>query len=278
MSSTTAADKPLLDKTVLLLCSSLKFEAIGSALLMMGARVLPLQVITVRPIDKPAELDSALSSIDLYHWIVFTSSHAVLFFVRRMRELQMSLDRLGGLEVCAVGPATARTAEECGIRVSLVPDEFVAEGVLKSLASRLGDLRNLKGQRILLPRAREAREILPSELTSAGAAVDVAVCYETVQAEVDEVQVRAIRMHPPDLMVFTSSSNVTNFVAIVGESDAARLIRGATIAVLGPITARTLEANGKTPEILPAENTIPGLLEAIRIHFGKKTETADERG
>lgn len=233
----------------------------------MGARVRPFQAISIRPAEDLSALDCALASLEKYDWIIFTSAHAVVFFERRLRERQIPAERLACLEICAVGPATAKKASECGIRVSLVPREFVAEGVLRALAERVGGAARLAGMRILIPRAKEAREILPDGLTAAGATVDVAVCYETVRAEADPALVADVRNNPPDLIVFTSSSNVAHFASIVGDAEARRLFAQATIGVLGPVTAKTVEDYGKRPEILPRENTIPSLLESIRTHY-----------
>lgn len=267
MPASPAAAQPLSGKSALLVCSPLKIAPLTVGLESMGARVSQIQAISIRPIENPAALDRALASLDSYSWIVFTSSYAVLIFSRRMSELRVPVEKLAQLQVCAVGPATARMAAEHGIPVSLVPDEFLAEGVLEAIARRVGSLNKLHGQRILLPRAKEAREVLPRELSSAGAVVDIAVCYETTPAEVDWARVEEVRKHPPDLMVFTSSSNVTGFATIMGTIDATRLISNATVAVLGPVTAKTVESYGKRPEILPCENTIASLLEAVRRHF-----------
>jgi len=271
MAAPTEPGRPLRGKSALLICSPLKAEPLAGGLESLGAGVQTFQAISIRPLENTAPLDAALASLDDYRWIIFTSSYAVTFFARRMAELGVPPERLAHLQVCAVGPATAERAAQSGIRVSLVPQEFVAEGVLKALAQRLGGVENLKGQRILFPRAKEARELLLSELTAAGAIVDLAVCYETVQAEPDPNLVVQIVRHPPDLLVFTSSSNVAHFVSIVGIGESRHLLEKTTIAVLGPVTAKTVESFGKLPEIVPHQNTITSLLESIRVYYeGKK--------
>ncbi len=258
---------PLAGKSAVLVCSPLKAEALETGLEAMGAKVRLFQAIAVRPVDDTAALDVALACLPAYSWIIFTSAHAVIFFARRMRELAVPSEKLDRVGICAVGPATAKKAEECGLRVSLVPHDFVAEGVLEALAQRLGDVRLLAGRKILIPRAKEARNVLPEALSAAGAVVDIAVCYETVQAEADPAAVAEVRAHPPDLIVFTSSSNVASFASLVGVRDLTGLLAAATIAVLGPVTAKTVESFGKRPEILPLQNTIPSLLECIRAHY-----------
>jgi uroporphyrinogen III methyltransferase/synthase len=260
-------EQPLRNKSALLVCSPLKAPGLIEGLKSLGAVVLPLQAIDIRPLENTDQLDSALRSLEQYDLVIFTSSYAVRHFVRRMAELGVPIERAGKLRTCAIGPATAAAAEECGITVSILPQEFVAEGVLEELARRAGGLQGLRGQKILLPRAKDAREILPRKLRDAGAQVDVAPCYETVQAAPDGSIVEEIKSRPPDLLIFTSSSNVTNFAVIAGADDARRILQSATVAVLGPITARTVESYGKRPEILPEQSTIPSLLAAIRLYF-----------
>lgn len=261
--------EPLSSKRILLACSALKFDALAAGLEAMGGIVIPFQALAVRPFENPEVLDRAIHSLHTYDWIIFTSAHAVLVFADRARGLKVPEERMRALTVCAVGPATAEAARDCGIPVSLVPGEFVAEGILRALAGRLGGIAALSGKRVLIPRALKAREILPRELASAGAIVEIAPCYETVEVEVGEEAKEAIRRQPPDLAVFTSSSNVAAFSASMGDSDARRLFSVMTVATLGPITAAALEPFGKAPEILPPENTIPALLEAIRTHYSR---------
>jgi uroporphyrinogen III methyltransferase/synthase len=270
MPSEAHAEKPLADKTVLLVCSALKVDALAAGLRSMGAHVRAFCAIEARPVRDSGPLDDAIRNLQDYAWLIFTSAHAVLFFANRLAELGVPAERFASIQICAVGPGTARTAAERGFRVSLIPEEFVAEGVIKSLARRMGSLEALRGKRILLPRAMKARDVIRTELEAAGAVVDIAVCYETVEAENDPILAADIKSHAPDVIVFTSSSNVISFVSILGEADAKPLLASTTVATLGPITANTLVSFGKTPEILPGQNSIPGLLEAIRRHFKRE--------
>ena len=123
------------------------------------------------------------------------------------------------------------------------------------------------GCRILLPRAKEARDILPRTLESAGARVDILPCYENVLPEVDEAMVRGIVREPPEIVVFTSSSTVTNFAKILGGNNLKSVFERSTVAALGPITAGTIESLGKRVAILPKENTTASLLQALASHY-----------
>lgn len=259
------ASMPLINRRVLVACSPQKLEALVAGLTSMGAEVQSLPVIKIREISDRKAVNSSLAQLETYSWIVFTSSHGVLFFSRYLNELGAVPGRP---RVCAVGPATATTARRCGFEVSLVPEDFVAEGIVHALALQQGGIDGLAGRRILLPRAKEARDILPRELSAAGAIVDVVPCYETVPGEIDDEALHLIRERKPDLLVFTASSTVRNFVTLLDQNDEGRkILNSASVAALGPVTAQTVESFGKKCNIVPVENTIPSLLEAIRKHY-----------
>ncbi len=257
----------LKDKYVAVACSPEKSTKLLNGFRDMGAEVILLPVIAIQEAEDKSKLDAALSNLSHYSWIIFTSSYAAIFFAERMRTLGMAADQSKHNDICALGPGTAATLRERGIKVSLVAEEHVGEGVLEALASQHGDLRQLAGKRILIPRAKGARDILPRELSAAGATVEIVTCYETVQGNVAPELLRSISRRAPDLLVFTSSSTVRNFVEILGREAASTLLGKAVVAALGPITGKTAESFGKKPEIIPSESTIPALLNAVRDFF-----------
>ncbi|MBZ5498285.1 MAG: uroporphyrinogen-III synthase [Acidobacteriia bacterium] len=251
----------------MLACSEMKAGALVAGLEALGAEVLVFPVIRIRAVTDHSIMDAALDELAEYSWIIFTSAYGVRFFLNRMQERGIAKDRCRRLRICAVGPATADALERSGIRVSLVPGEFAAEGILAALAEKHGGMNGLAGLRILLPRAREARDLLPRALQAAGARVDVVPCYENTLPELDRDCVQSVLRHPPHLLVFTSSSTVNNFVTLLGNIHGVKMLADATVAVLGPVTARTVAAFGKQAEIVPCENTIPSLLESIRLYY-----------
>jgi uroporphyrinogen III methyltransferase/synthase len=263
------SSKPLLNRTVLVTCSEKKIGELLAGLESMGARAIPFPVIEIRGLEDTHVLDRALASLHEYSWIVFTSTYGVSFFMCRLKER----GKPGGMtplpKICAIGPATARAVQEAGYEVSLVPERFVAEGIVEALASYSGGLSDLSGQRILLPRAREGRDLLPAVLAASGVRVDVVPCYENVRAEFEESFLQAIRASKPSLIVFTSSSTVRNMIDILGQEEGKRMLMESVIAVLGPVTANTAEAFGKRAEIVPEENTIASLLEKIYEYYGR---------
>jgi uroporphyrinogen III methyltransferase / synthase len=267
--------KPLLNRTIVVACSAKKMVELVAGLEEMGGNALPFPVIQAQEIEEKELLDRSLASLHTYAWIIFTSAYSVSFFMKRLNELGTGTQYMP--KICAIGPATAKTVKEFGYEVALVPEQFIAEGIVEALGKLAGGLHALAGQHILLPRAREGRELLPTALIASGAFVDVVPCYQTVRAEFGENAIQRLRTTMPDLIVFTSSSTVRNMIDILGQEDGKRMLLESVVAVLGPVTASTAESFGKRAEIIPKENTIASLLEEIRAYFGRDGSTVDSR-
>lgn len=178
---------------------------------------------------------------------------------------------LAGRLLCCIGPRTAQELERFGVRADLVPTEYQAEGVLAAL-----NQQEIRTSRILIPRAEVARELLPDELRAGGAHVDVVPVYRTVAPNLSaEGWWQDLRDHRLDVVTFTSSSTVRNFVTMLGGMEAVRpLLRSVTVACIGPITARTAQECGLTVSIMPNENTIPALVDAIAHHYENRAHCA----
>jgi len=262
--------KPLQKRTILVACSAKKMVELVSGLEAMGGSVLPFPVIEAQAIEDNHLLDASLASLREYGWIIFTSAYGVSFFMQRLRERQFGANLQDVPKICAIGPATAGAIREFGYEAALVPKQFIAEGVLEALGKYYGGLQHLAGLRILLPRAQEARELLPEALTAAGARVDIVPCYQTVRPEMDRDAVRQLREKKPDLIVFTSSSTIRNLIDILGQEDGLRMLLESTVAVLGPVTGKTAESFGKSADIIPEENTVAALLKAIGEYYGSR--------
>ncbi|MEJ2111817.1 MAG: uroporphyrinogen-III synthase, partial [Acidobacteriota bacterium] len=173
------------------------------------------------------------------------------------------------LKLCAIGPATAQALKDYGFEPDLIPERFVAEGVIEAFERHVGGRRNLNGIRVLFPRARVAREVLPEALVSAGVQLDVVVCYETVKAELSPSEIRNFKEIAYDLIIFTSSSTVTNTLETFGYDVGRNMILRSAVAAIGPITADTLKSFGKQVEVVPRESTIPSLIEAVEQYFNE---------
>ena len=224
-----------------------------------GARVLEAPAISLRPPATWAPVDRALRRLRAYGYVVFTSVNGVERFFERLRDRRVDIRALAGVDVIAIGPATAAALESRGIRVKAVPEEYRAEGIVEILGRR-----SLTNARVLIPRAAVARDHLVRALRARGARVDVAPVYRTVRSRDGVNEVRsALRAGRVDLVTFTSSSTVTHFVRNFGAPADARRLRAVPAAVIGPITAATARKHGFRVAVMPREYTIPALGMAI---------------
>jgi uroporphyrinogen III methyltransferase/synthase len=219
----------------------------------LGAEVIELPTIEIQPAADYAALDNAISHLRDYGWLIFTSANGVRFFLERLDKSNSDLRSIAG-RICGIGPATRDALERFHLKVDLMADEYVAEGLLKALAAY-----DLTGARVLIARASVARDLLPAELARRGARVEVVEAYRT-GAPRDLVQRAAgVLFRKPDWVTFTSSSTVKNLVAAVG----AAALREVQCASIGPITSAALRQNGIPVAVEASSFTIPGLVQVI---------------
>ena len=230
----------------------------------LGAEVLEIPFIEIRPPRSYAKLDAALAGISAYEWLVLTSVNGVEAFFQRAATQQIPPSALAHLKIAAIGPATKTAVERQGLTVEAMPKEYVAESVVETLAERV------RGQRVLLCRAKVARDVIPRELRKAGARVDVVEAYETVAPAESRQLLRAALKRPegssPQVLAitFTSSSTVHNYLKLLGVRSAkSTLVRGVLNASIGPITSETLRSYGLAIDVQAREYTIPGLIQAL---------------
>ena len=249
----------LADKRILITRAQGQTEEFSGLLESYGATIIPFPTIEIVPPGDWGPLDKAIERLKTYDWVIFTSVNGVKFFTQRLKEKGVNITVLGGKKICAIGPRTQGELEEMGLTVTFMPTEYRAEGVAEGLKTR-----GIKGQKILLPRAREARKILPNALREAGGVVDEVEAYRAVRPAKSKDSLEAILNKGIDVVAFTSSSTVRNFMELLSDKTA---MNGVKVAVIGPITAETARTYGLEPAIAPAEYTIPALVEAIVEYF-----------
>ena len=239
----------------------------------LGAEVLEFPAIEIQPPEDFGPLDAAIGDLDSFSLLIFTSVNGVDAFAGRLAHHGLDLRAVPrGARVAAIGPATAQRIREAGLRVDVVPEEFRAEALLESVSGA-----SLAGKRVLIPRARAAREILPEKLREADAEVVVAPAYESVPSlEGREELAKKLEAGRIDCVTFTASSTVENFVGAFGAEEAARLLGGGRVACIGPITADTARRSGIRVDVEAREYTIPGLIEAVVDSFA--ADPAKRRG
>ena len=242
----------------------------SSSLRKLGAHVIEIPFLDIRQPRSYQPMDRALKNLRDYDWLIVTSVNGVEAFCSRLRRLHITRKQWEHLRVAAIGPATRKAIEKGGLRVEVVPGEYVAESVVESLRAHIG------GKRVLLTRAKVARDVIPRELRKLGARVDVVEAYETGIPRASRGPLRAVLKDPkrrPHVITFTSSSSARNFVALLGpEAGSLRAgpRRGARpplepirMASIGPVTSSTLVDLGLSVDIEAKEYTIPGLIRAI---------------
>lgn len=256
--------RPLFGRTVVVTRAREQASESAALFARRGARVIQFPTINIAPLPDYAELDEALSHLSRYQWVVFTSVNGVRFFQKRLAALHLDARALGGVRVAAIGPATAKAVEAMGVLPDLVPAAYVAESVAESMIA-LG----VTGSRILLPRAREAREELPAALRDAGASVDVIAAYATLPSDENRAQVmEALNSGTLDCVTFGSSSTVRNFLAAI-PAEELKKHPDVRFAAIGPVTAKTMEKLGLHPDIQPETFSIPALVDAVCAAFAR---------
>jgi len=250
-----APDRPLAGQTVVVTRARDQAGELAAKLEALGAEVIEFPTIEIRPADDYRALDAALIILSAYDWLIFTSSNAVKFFQERLELRDRDLGTFRG-RVCAIGPATRKAVEKLGLRVDMVPEEYVAESLVAAFSEH-----ELAGKRILLPRAAVARDLAPAELTKLGARVDVVEAYRTVVPRDTAARVREVffGLRKPDWITFTSSSTVANFVHAAGS----HTLEGVKIASIGPVTSATARKYGLEVAVEASPYTIDGLTTAI---------------
>lgn len=254
--------KPLAGVRILVGRARHQASVLSEQLKANGAEVVEIPFIEIRAPRSYQPLDSALKNIEQYDWLILTSVNGVDALATRVKRLRIRSAMFSHLRVAAIGPSTREAAEALGLSVAVVPERYVAESVVERLRGKV------RGQRILLARAKIARDVIPRELRKAGARVDVVEAYETIVPAVSKKKIRELMTNSakrPHTITFTSSSTVKNFFTLLcGQARNRRiLVDGIKLASIGPITSSTLRECGLHIDIEATEYTIPGLVRAI---------------
>ena len=243
-----------------ILITRAKAQAAELVVALTGLDAIPIlfPTIEIAPLEDPSHLDGAIAALKSYAWVIFTSVNGVAAFWQRLQSQGLSSGVFTGLRVAAIGPATAQALRERGVTPAWVPQEYVAEAILPGL----GEVR---GQKILLPRAEIARPALVAALERQGGLPDEIPVYRTLAPRPDRGALRELE-RGVDIATFTSSSTVRNFFEILGDR-AQGLLAGALIACIGPITAETARGLGLGVDILAEEYTVAGLVAAMVAYY-----------
>ncbi len=256
---------PLIGKRILITRAREQSGEFATLLKKTGAEVIEFPTIEIAPPLHWKDLDRALHQLKSYDWLIFTSANGVHFFWQRLKE-KGKIHLPSSIKVCAIGPATANQLMKKKISVDYMPKEFIAEAILDGFGKM-----SINGKRILLARAKKARDILPRGLRKMGGEVDVVEAYRTVKPKGGSKRLRQLLTDGKiDVITFTSSSTVNHFVELLQKEDLKKRLKGIAVACIGPVTSKTAKGWGMKVQIQPKEYTIPGLTKAIAEYFDKK--------
>ncbi|HVN55418.1 MAG TPA: uroporphyrinogen-III synthase [Anaerolineaceae bacterium] len=250
----------LADKRVLVTRPRAQAEALLEMLAGLGAVPILFPTIEIGEAEERGPLDRAIAGLRAYRWVIFTSANGVAAFWQRLVALGEDENAFGGVRVAAIGPATAQALRERGVTPEFVPAEYVAEAILPGLG-------NVRGQRILLPRADIARRALVEALEAQGAFPEEIAAYRTLPANPDPAALSELE-RGVDVATFTSSSTVRNYFLLLGER-ARELLGEALIVCIGPVTAETARSQGLEVGLVAAEYTVDGLVDALVEYYGR---------
>ena len=257
--------RPLFGKRILVTRAREQASDFVARLAELGAECVEFPTIAVLPPESWGNLDRTIKSIERYQWLVFTSVNGVRFFFTRLEALGRDVRSLGGIKIGAIGPKTSEEIRARGIRPDLLPEEYRAEALVEAFKKE-----KVRGCRILLPRAAQAREVLPRALGEMGAQVDVVDAYRTIRPSGDkEIVMELLEKGEIQMVTFTSSSTVNHFVEIFDKEKDQVLerLKRTAVACIGPVTAKTAEEKGFQVSLVPSEYTIEALTEAILEYF-----------
>ncbi len=254
---------PLFGQRVLVTRTRQQASVLSAMLTQRGAMPIELPTIALEPLDSDGAMDKALDGLTDYRWTVFTSANAVSIFFERLAARNLDARALGAVQVCAIGPGTAKALGEHGIKADYIPEEFVAESLVEGMRKRLQP-----GDKVLLPRAEGGRALLVEGLKEAGAVVDEVHLYRSMPAEDIAVRAKEAFAAGVDTITFASSSMVKNLVdAFNGDVEA---INRCVVACIGPVTSETARGLGVRVDVEATEHTVSGLVEALEGFYARE--------
>lgn len=253
-------NRPLFGKRIVVTRTRQQAGGLTRQLSLLGASVLEIPTIKIEPPQDLKAFGQLVMDSHTYDWIVFTSPNGVDRFFEMFYKLYDDARSIGGAKIAAIGPGTAERIKSFHLAVDLLPEKFVAEGLVKAFKDQ-----SLENQTVLWVKAENTREVLGNELVGMGAILDEAIAYRTVPEDADHEAIQQFKEEGADVITFTSSSTVEHFLDLK-----VPLPEGIKVASIGPITSDTLRKHGVKIDIEAREHSIPGLVKAVSQYFAKK--------
>ena len=274
--SVKSLTSPLQGRRILVTRAAEQMAEFAAQLRQRGAVVVKCPTIHLVPPQQWHEVDAAISTIPSFDWLILTSTNGVRFFFARLQELGHGIHDLQSCKICAVGPKTAEALLALGITPDLVPAQFTGEGVVAAF-----EKIDLKGRKVLFPKADGARDLIPEKLAGMGAILHDPVLYRNLMPDSlpDEAR-KALENHQLDAVIFSSPSTVRNLAILAGGAERfAGLLAGLVVASIGPVTTKACQKLGITVAVEPEKATLEDLVEALeRVFERSNPQGGKERG
>ncbi|QMU56091.1 MAG: uroporphyrinogen-III C-methyltransferase [Candidatus Mycalebacterium zealandia] len=258
--------KPLFGKKIVVTRPAGQSADFVKLLQQRGAEVISFPCIEIVPPRSWNNADRIIKNLSSCDFLAFTSVNGVERFFERMKKKALDSRALAGIQTVAIGSKTAEALNGFGIEADIIPKKYTAEGVLAEMKKR-----GIRGKTFFIPRAEKARDALPAGLKKMGAKVQTAPCYRTRIPKHEPAEIKAVGREmfdgAVDMVVFTSSSSATNFLAIF--KNAKEILSKSSIGCIGPITAKTVEDAGFKPSVVAKKHTAEGLADAMSVFFEK---------
>jgi len=255
--------KPLFGKRIIITRARAQASGLVSMLTRLGAQCIEIPTIQIVPPRDLNPLKESIKNINNYDWLVFTSVNGVKFFFDTLFDMGKDVRVLGHLKFACIGPVTRERLKDFGIISDILPETYRAESVIDAFSSV-----EIKDKKVLLPRAKKARTILPEKLTGMGAQVDEIIAYETlINDDGKKELIFRLENDEIDVVTFTSSSTVSNFMSQLESKDTKKLLKKVVTASIGPITSDTARSLDIEPTIEAEEYTIPGLVKSLLKYY-----------
>ncbi|MGM0471336.1 MAG: uroporphyrinogen-III C-methyltransferase [Bacillota bacterium] len=259
-------NQPLFGQRILVTRPKEQASSLSNQLAELGAEPIESPAIKIAPPKDFEPLDKALQEAGEYDWVIFTSVNGVKSVVKRLRKLELDVRAFGNAKIGAIGSKTAAEIEDWGLKVDYIPKDYVSESILAGLDD------DLSGEKFLLPRSDISRPTLPQGLVERGAEVNQVTAYRILPGEGNQLVADLVADGKLDLLTFTSSSTVRNFIEMLDEPNYQELLAEVSTACIGPITAQTAQDLGLNVDIVAEEYTIEGLVRAILEETGRKAD------
>ena len=262
----TMSKRPLHGRRVLITRARHQVDPFRRELVDLGASVVEIPTLQVQPMPIDDRVRKAIAELEKTALVIFASANAVDIFFLMLLTSGGDARAFHSSKLCAIGHETAESLERHGLRPELITSEYTAEGLAKALEGW-----EMQGMHVLVPRAEVARDALPSLLANRGAEVEILPVYQAMcPPEAGEALLRLFNNEGVDVITFTSSSTVYNFVRAFPEDRLPAVLGDAEIACMGPVTADTARKLGLTVSIIAREYTTHGLVQAIAESAARK--------